>query len=74
MLKPWRVRTGVSDRLDLRFEPEFERANMTGSRDGYFSDAHQVFGTYSGRITPDGEAPLEVRDMFGWIEEHEARW
>jgi hypothetical protein len=33
-----------------------------------------MFGRYSGRITPDGGEPVEVRDLFGWIEEHEARW
>lgn len=74
MMKPWRVKTAVSDRIDLRFEPEFERVNESGHRDGFFSNAHQVFGTYSGQITPDDSGPIEVRDMFGWIEEHEARW
>lgn len=74
MIKPWRVRTAVTDRLHLRFEPEFERVNETGSRDSFFSNAHQVFGNYSGRITPDGSEPIELREMFGWIEEHEARW
>lgn len=74
MMKPWRVRTAVTDRIDLRFQPEFERVNESGSRDSFFSNAHQVFGTYSGRITPDGGDAIELGDMFGWIEEHEARW
>jgi len=74
MMKPWRVRTAVTDRIDLLFEPEFERISKSGSRDAYFTDAHQMFGRYSGWITPDGGAPIEVRDLFGWIEEHEARW
>jgi hypothetical protein len=74
MMKPWRVRTAVTDRVDLQFVPEFERVSTSGRRDSYFTDAHQVFGCYSGRITPDGGGPLELRDLFGWIEEHEARW
>jgi hypothetical protein len=73
-MKPWRVRTTVSERIDLRFEPEFERASESGRRDGFFTSGHQMFGCYSGRITPDGEEPIELRDLFGWIEEHEARW
>jgi hypothetical protein len=73
-MRPWTVRTSATDRIDLRFEPEFERSSLTGRRDGFFTEAHQMFGTYSGRITPDGEAPIELRDLFGWIEEHEARW
>lgn len=74
MMKPWRVRTAVSDRIDLRFEPEFERVSESGRRDGYFTNAHQMFGCYSGRITPDFGNPIEIRELFGWIEEHEARW
>ena len=74
MMRPWRVRTTVTDRIDLRFEPEFERFSESGRRDGNFTSGHQMFGRYSGRITPDGGGAIEVRDLFGWIEEHEARW
>ena len=73
-MMPWRVRTTVTDRVDLRFDPEFERVSESGTPDGLFVSAHQMFGTYSGRITPDGGEPLELRDLFGWIEDHEARW
>ena len=73
-MKPWRVRTSASDRIDLHFEPDYERAGETGRRDSYYTEVHQMFGRYSGRITPDGEGPIEVRDLFGWIEEHDARW
>ncbi len=74
LMKPWRVRSAVTDRIDLRFTPEFERVSSSGKRESYFTDAHQVFGAYDGRITPDGAPTIELRDMFGWIEEHEARW
>jgi hypothetical protein len=73
-MKPWRVRTPFSDRIDLRFDPEFDNATKSGHRDSYYTEAHQMFGCYSGRITPDGGDPIELRDLFGWIEEHEARW
>jgi hypothetical protein len=74
MMRPWRVKTAATKRLDLTFEPEFERASNSGRRDSYFTEAHQMFGRYSGRITPESGAPLHVKDLFGWIEEHEARW
>jgi hypothetical protein len=74
MMKPWRVRTAATKRIDLLFQPEFERASESGRRDGYFSSAHQMFGRYSGRIVQDDGEPIEVRELFGWIEEHEARW
>ena len=44
-MKPWRVRTAATERIDLSFEPEFERISRSGKRDGFFTDAHQVFGT-----------------------------
>jgi hypothetical protein len=73
-MRPWRVRTTVTDRIDLRFEPEFERASASGDRSKYFTEAHQMFGSYSGRVTADGGDTIELRGLFGWIEEHEARW
>jgi hypothetical protein len=74
MMKPWRVRTAATGRIDLLFEPEFERVSESGRRDAYFTSGHQMFGRYSGRITPNGGAAVELRDLFGWVEEHEARW
>jgi hypothetical protein len=74
MLKPWRVRTAVTDHVDLRFQPELERVSVTGRRDSYFTDAHQVFGCYSGFVTTETGERIELREMFGWIEDHEARW
>ena len=73
-MKPWRVRTKKSAFIDLVFEPEFERAGQNGNRESWFTEVHQMFGCYSGRILPDDGPPIEVRDLFGWIEEHEARW
>lgn len=73
-LKPWRVRTAVTGRIDLAFEPEFDRHALNGRRDSWFTEVHQLFGCYTGRITPDGGAPIEIRNLFGWLEEHEAHW
>lgn len=73
-MKPWRVHSTATDRVDLLFEPEFERVSETGDRHAMFVSTHQMFGCYSGRITPDGEDAIQLRDLFGWIEDHEARW
>ncbi len=71
-MRPWRIRTTASDRIDLRFAPEFERISESGTPERYMN-VHQMFGTYSGRIATDDGA-LEVRGLFGWIEDQEARW
>ena len=73
-MKRWRVRTCVTDRVELVFEPEFDRAGRSGRREGWFTEVHQMFGRYSGRIVPDDGPAIDIKDLFGWIEEHEARW
>ncbi|HEY8173390.1 MAG TPA: DUF2804 domain-containing protein [Dehalococcoidia bacterium] len=72
-MKPWRIRTTATDRIDLVFEPEFERIDESGNDERYMR-VHQMFGSYSGRITPDDGVALELRNLFGWIEDQEARW
>lgn len=72
-MEPWRVRTAVTDRIDLTFEPEFERVSEA-EQGGMTVSAHQMFGCYAGRMVADGGDVVEVRDLFGWIEDHEAHW
>jgi len=73
-MTPWRVTAPKTGAVDLTFVPEFERASQSGRREAFFTEVHQMFGTYSGSVaTAEGER-VEIRDLFGWIEEHEARW
>ena len=72
-LRPWRVRTPQSDRVDLTFAPSFDKvgrlnAGIAASR------TDQCFGTWSGRIVPDDGGALTVQDLFGWAEECTWRW
>ena len=73
-MKSWTVRTPFSDRIDLVFEPEYDRHGTSGRRDAWFTEVHQMFGCYRGRIRPDSGETIEIDGLFGWIEEHEARW
>lgn len=73
-MKPWRIRTPRTARMDLTFTPEFDRHATSGRRERFFTEVHQLFGVYSGTIEPDGLGPVRVDGLFGWIEEHEARW
>jgi len=72
-LRPWRIRTPRSDRVDLTFTPIHDKA--TRLQLGALSQrVDQCFGTYSGRIVPDGGSSLQVEGLFGWAEEATWRW
>lgn len=72
-LRPWRIRTPRSDRLDVTFTPIHDKVSRL--RAGVAeSTVDQCFGTYAGTIVPDGGTPIEVADLFGWAEEATWRW
>jgi hypothetical protein len=69
---PWRF-TDDEGRLDLTFTPFKDRTAQT-NLGIIFSEVHQMFGRYRGRVVLDDGHPLEVRDLIGFAEEHRARW
>jgi len=70
---PWTVRTPGSSRIDVRFQPFFERVARTDLL-LVRSEVHQVFGRYTGCVeTAEGER-VSVDGLIGWVEHHEARW
>jgi hypothetical protein len=71
-MKPWRIGS-KSHRAHLRFVPFYER--VAKAKTGVLSsEVHQMFGRYSGMVVPDTGERIEIEDVFGWIEEHRARW
>jgi hypothetical protein len=71
-MKPWRIKA-KSKRVDLRFTPFHER--VAKAKTGILSsEVHQLFGYYDGTVTPDSGECIAVEQVFGWIEEHKARW
>jgi hypothetical protein len=71
-MKPWRIGRR-SGRVDLRFVPFYER--VAKAKTGILSsEVHQMFGRYSGTVVPDTGETIALVDVFGWIEEHRARW
>lgn len=72
-LRPWRVRTPRSDRLDVTLVPFHDKVSRLNV--GVAASAvDQCFGTWSGRIVPDDGAPIEVDGLAGWAEEATWRW
>jgi hypothetical protein len=69
-MKPWRV---LSDRVDLRLDPIFERVTKTNLL-VLKSQVHQVFGHYSGTVVEDDGRAVAINGLVGWVEQQDARW
>jgi hypothetical protein len=57
----------------LEFTPAYDRnaeTNMALVR----SNMHQVFGSFSGKVVLDSGEELTVENIFGCVEEHNAKW
>jgi len=70
--QPWHF-TDDEKRLDLTFIPFKDRTART-NLGIIFSEVHQMFGRYNGRMTLDDGTLLEIHDLIGFAEEHHARW
>jgi hypothetical protein len=72
-MKPWAIIGPVTQRIDLRLVPFFERVAKT-DRLIIRSEFHQVFGHISGTIVPDSGEAIQLDNVLGWVEQHKARW
>ena len=61
------------DLLELTFTPFFERVAKTDALI-LRSEVHQMFGRYNGFAVLDDGERVEINDLTGWAEEHNARW
>ncbi len=60
-------------RMELVFTPFFERVAKTDAL-VLRSEVHQMFGRYNGFAITDNGEKLEISNLIGWAEEHNARW
>jgi Domain of unknown function (DUF2804), N-terminal/Domain of unknown function (DUF2804), C-terminal len=72
-MKPWSIATRDTRRVKLTFTPFYERVAVTNALI-LKSSVHQMFGSFEGTITPEGEKPVKVHNLIGWAEEHHALW
>lgn len=71
-LKPWHVRTGYSDMLDLTLTPFLP--NTTNLSLGLLrTGGICCFGRWNGRLRIDNRV-VEVKNLIGWAEEFSHRW
>ncbi len=71
-MKPW-IFQDNEQRLSLTFTPFKDRTART-NLGIIFSEVHQLFGKYNGHVILDNGDKLEIQDLIGFAEEHQARW
>lgn len=69
---PWTM-VSTDKRLNLTFTPFFERVAKTDAV-VLRSEVHQMFGKYNGTVISDAGEKIEIKDLVGWAEEHNAKW
>ena len=69
---PWTM-ISADGRLNLTFTPFFERVAKTEAV-VLRSEVHQMFGKYNGTVVADSGEKIEIKDLIGWAEEHNALW
>ncbi len=71
-MKPWKF-SDDEGRLDLTFTP-FKDRLATTNLGVIFSEVHQMFGRYAGRVVADDGETIQLAGLIGFAEEHQARW
>lgn len=72
-MKPWKLTTKESVRVNLTFTPIFERIAATNAMI-IQSSVHQMIGHFDGTITSDTGEVIQIEKIFGWAEDHMAKW
>ncbi len=71
-MQPWRF-TDSNKRLNLEFTPIKDRVAKT-NLGIIFSEVHQMLGRYSGTVITDEGTSINISNLVGFAEEHQARW
>jgi hypothetical protein len=73
IMKPWHIKTKLSDRVDVYFNPIYKRTASTKALI-VSSTVYQMIGEFSGKIKPHDDEVIEFSKIKGCAEEHKARW
>lgn len=73
IMKPWRINSQNSKRVEIEFSPVYDRKAVTNIA-LVKSNMHQVFGYFSGRIILDSGKDVNIESLFGCVEEHDSKW
>lgn len=73
IMKPWTIKTEITDRVNLKFDPIYERIAKTN----LFiikSEIHQMIGYFSGEIAAGAEGKIKFEKIPGCAEDHFGQW
>lgn len=73
LMKPWSIKTEISDRVNLVFEPIYDRMYKT---DAVLlkSTVHQIIGEFHGEIKDEQGDIINIEALKGCAEEHYSKW
>jgi hypothetical protein len=71
-MKPWKFKD-MEGRVDLVFTPFKDRTARTDLA-VITSEVHQMFGRYQGKVVTDEGQTIQIKNLVGFAEEHQARW
>ena len=72
-LKPWKIRTPLSNQVAVTFTPFYERVAKTDALI-LKSEVHQLIGHFSGEVKDAAGKTYEFKNLVGWAEDHYAKW
>ena len=72
-MQPWRI-ADPDGQLDVVLTPRFDKHTKVGDDDGFGSETHQVFGTYTGSVRTDDGRTIDFAGLQGFAEEARQRW
>ena len=72
-MKPWSVKTSITNRIDLKFVPFYERISKSKVII-LKSEVHQMVGHFSGSIETDSGECILIDSIRGCSEEHFGQW
>lgn len=71
-IRPWKF-SDSDGRMNLIFTPFKERKAIT-NLGIIFSEVHQMLGRYSGTLQTDDGSKIQINELIGFAEQHQARW
>lgn len=72
-MKPWTIKSAVTDSVNLKFTPFYERiakSNLMIIK----SEVHQMIGHFSGLIKTESDEYISVDNLLGCSEDHFGQW